>query len=154
VKDLHGLDEREFLNRIEQKFDLSGLFKEKLPRRLHDFDMYLRGQWFRITAKEGTYDGNDPVRSLDVAILQTNLLEPILGINNPRTDERIEYVGGVRGSEELEKLVDSGEFAVAFSLFPTSMEQLIAVADAGRFMPPKSTWFEPKLRSGIFVHLL
>jgi len=152
VKDLHGLDEAAFLKRIEEKFNVISLSFEKLPRKLHDFDMYLKDHWYRVTPKPGTYDDVDPIKHLDVYILQENLLEPILGIRNPRTDHRIEYVGGVRGIEELERLVNSGDYAVAFSLFPTTMEQLFAVADAGLIMPPKSTWFEPKLRSGLFVH--
>jgi uncharacterized protein (DUF1015 family) len=152
VKDLHGLDEAAFLKRVEEQFNVISLSAEKLPRKLHDFDMYLKDRWYRVTPKAGTYDAVDPVRHLDVYILQENLLDPILGIKNPRTDQRIEYVGGVRGIEELERLVNSGDYAVAFSLFPTTMEQLFTVADAGLIMPPKSTWFEPKLRSGLFVH--
>ncbi|MBN1382849.1 MAG: DUF1015 domain-containing protein [Deltaproteobacteria bacterium] len=154
VKDLNGLGEEEFLSRVGQTFDIYPLFKEKLPRKFHDFDMYLRGRWYRLTPKAGTYDADDLVRRLDVYILQNNLLEPVLGIQNPRTDARIDYVGGIKGVEALEKMVDSGAYTVAFSLFPTTMEQLFAVADAGLIMPPKSTWFEPKLRSGIFVHLI
>jgi uncharacterized protein (DUF1015 family) len=153
VKDLHGLDEAAFLKRVEKKFNIISLSSEKLPRKLHDFDMYLRDRWYRIAPKKGTFDADDPVRHLDVYILQKNLLAPILGIKNPRTDRRIDYVGGVRGAAELERLVHSGDYAVAFSLFPTTMEQLFAVADAGLIMPPKSTWFEPKLRSGLFVHM-
>jgi Uncharacterized conserved protein len=116
--------------------------------------MYLGARWYKLNAKDNSYDKNDPIKILDVSILQDNLLKPVLGIQNPRTDERMEYIGGIRGVQELERLVDSGEFAVAFSLYPTSMEQLMAVSDAGKIMPPKSTWFEPKLRSGIFIHLL
>jgi uncharacterized protein (DUF1015 family) len=110
-------------------------------------------KWFKLTAKPGTYPENDPVDSLDVSILQKNLLSPILGIGDPRTDNRIDFVGGIRGLKELEKRVDSGE-AVAFSMHPTSIKQLMDIADAGEVMPPKSTWFEPKLRSGLFIHLL
>ncbi len=116
--------------------------------------MYLGGRWYKLNAKDNSYDKSDPIKILDVSILQENLLKPVLGIQNPRTDERIEYIGGIRGVQELERLVDSDGFAVAFSLYPTSMEQLMAVSDAGKIMPPKSTWFEPKLRSGIFIHLL
>ncbi len=115
--------------------------------------MYLDGRWFSLTAKERTFDGNDPVKSLDVAILQDNLLHPILGIGDPRKDKRIDFVGGIRGLQELSRRVDEGE-AVAFSMFPTSIEQLMAIADADEVMPPKSTWFEPKLRSGVITHLL
>ena len=116
--------------------------------------MYLGGRWFRLTAKEGSFPADDPVSSLDVAILQDNLLAPVLGIGDPRSDERIEFVGGIRGLGELERKVDSGEWAVAFALHPTSIEQLFSVADAGLVMPPKSTWFEPKLRSGLIVRPL
>ncbi len=116
--------------------------------------MYFAGQWYRLRAKSGTYPADDPVESLDVAILQNNLLAPVLGIGDPRSDENIDFVGGIRGLEELEKRVDSGEWAVAFALHPTAIEQLFAVADAGTVMPPKSTWFEPKLRSGLIVRPL
>jgi uncharacterized protein (DUF1015 family) len=114
--------------------------------------MYLGGRWYRLTAKPGSFPAQDPVRSLDVSILQENLLDPILGIRDPRTDTRIDFIGGIRGMQELEKRVNNG-WAVAFSMFPTSLEQLMDVADAGQIMPPKSTWFEPKLRSGLLVRL-
>ncbi|MFW6369305.1 MAG: DUF1015 domain-containing protein [Myxococcota bacterium] len=140
VKDLRGLSKEEFLGRVGAAFDA------------HRFCMYLDGSWYSLYAKEGSYDSSDPVASLDVAILQDNLLRPVLGIENPRTDKRIDFVGGIRGTKELEKRVDSGEWAVAFSMFPTSIEELMAIADAGKTMPPKSTWFEPKLRSGLVVH--
>jgi uncharacterized protein (DUF1015 family) len=116
--------------------------------------MYLGGQWYRLVAKEGSLPTDDPVNSLDVAILQNNLLGPVLGIGDPRSDENIDFVGGIRGLAELEKRVDSGEWTVAFALYPTAIEQLFAVADAGSVMPPKSTWFEPKLRSGLIVRPL
>ena len=116
--------------------------------------MYLRGRWYRLTARAGSFPEDDPVSSLDVAILQDNLLAPVLGIGDPRSDERIDFVGGIRGLTELERKVDSGEWAVAFALHPTSIDQLFAVADAGLVMPPKSTWFEPKLRSGLIVRPL
>ncbi len=154
VRDLNGLDEATFLRKIGEQFIISENFVEKSPGQSHEIGMYLRGQWFKLRAKDGSYEKDDPFKVLDVSILQDNLLRPVLGIQNPRTDKRIEYVGGVRGMKELERLVDSGEFAVAFSLYPTSMEQLMAVSDTDKIMPPKSTWFEPKLRSGIFVHLL
>ena len=121
---------------------------------MHTFGMYLRGQWFRLEAKRDILDYNDPMRLLDVAILQNHLLQPVLGIHDPRTDHAIDFVGGVRGMDELEKRVDSGDYAVAFSLYPTTLAQLMGIADAGLMMPPKSTWFEPKLRSGIFVHCI
>jgi uncharacterized protein (DUF1015 family) len=116
--------------------------------------MYLEGKWYQIVPKHGSFNESDTVSRLDVSILQDNLLSPVLGIRNPRTDQRIQFVGGIRGNEELERLVDSGKYRVAFSLFRTSIEELMDLADAGKIMPPKSTWFEPKLRSGIFVHEL
>ncbi len=116
--------------------------------------MYLDGRWHRLTARPGSFPAADPVRGLDVAILQDNLLAPVLGIGDPRTDKRIDFVGGIRGLGELERLVGSGKWAVAFALHPTSIDQLLAVADAGQVMPPKSTWFEPKLRSGLIVRPL
>jgi uncharacterized protein (DUF1015 family) len=154
VKDLNGLDEAGFLRKVRGQFLVSENFAGKSPAQFHDIGMYLGARWYKLNAKDNSYDKNDPIKRLDVSILQDNLLKPVLGIQNPRTDERIEYIGGIRGVQELERLVDSGEFAVAFSLYPTSMEQLMAVSDAGKIMPPKSTWFEPKLRSGIFIHLL
>ena len=120
----------------------------------HDFGMYLDNTWYKLSAIPGTWNESEPTERLDVSILYINLLEPLLGIGNPRTDKRIDFVGGIRGMEELEKRVDSGEMAVAFSLFPTSIEDLMAIADAGQTMPPKSTWFEPKLRSGLVIHQL
>ena len=116
--------------------------------------MNIDGKWYRLTARPGTYDPRDPVGSLDVAILQNNLLDPVLGIKNPRTDERINFVGGIRGTGELERLIDEGKYRVAFSMYPTTIDQLFEVADAQKIMPPKSTWFEPKLRSGLVTHLL
>ncbi|HEX7534542.1 MAG TPA: DUF1015 family protein [Syntrophales bacterium] len=154
VADLNGLDEAEFLRQVRGQFSLSANFGGKSPSQCHEIGMYLRGRWYELTAKDNSYDNDDPIKILDVSILQENLLKPVLGIQNPRTDKRIEYIGGIRGVQELERLVDAGEFAVAFSLYPTSMEQLMAVSDAGKVMPPKSTWFEPKLRSGIFIHRL
>ncbi|MBN2538744.1 MAG: DUF1015 domain-containing protein [Deltaproteobacteria bacterium] len=154
VRDLGGLDEEEFIKSVQERFILSDDFKERSPQRRGDFGMYMNGIWYRLRAMEGDYDGDDPVGLLDVSILQDRLLEPVLGIDDPRTDERILFVGGRRGMGELERLVDSGEYAVAFSLYPTSMDQLMEIADMGKTMPPKSTWFEPKPRSGIFVHLL
>lgn len=154
VKDLNGLSEQEFLDKVSEKFEIEKIGKKEFkPSELHTFGMYLNGCWYKLKAKEGTYPANDPVKSLDVSILQENLLHPILGIGDPRKDERIDFVGGIRGLAELSKRVDAGE-AVAFSMFPTSIEQLMAIADAGEVMPPKSTWFEPKLRSGVIVHLL
>ncbi|MGA3207624.1 MAG: DUF1015 family protein [Syntrophales bacterium] len=154
VTDLNGLAEAEFLRQVRRQFSVSENFEGKSPARYHEMGMYLCGRWYKLNTKDNSYDKDDPIKILDVSILQDNLLNPVLGIQNPRTDKRIEYIGGIRGVQELERLVGSGEFAVAFSLYPTSMEQLMAVSDTGKVMPPKSTWFEPKLRSGIFVHLL
>ena len=155
VKDLNGLSADEFLKLVKVKFEIKEFSKTEPyhPNELHNFGMYLDGTWYELKAKPGTFDENDPVKSLDVSILQENLLSPILGVGDPRKDNRIDFVGGIRGLEELSKRVDTGE-AVAFSMFPTSIEQLMTIADAGKVMPPKSTWFEPKLRSGVIVHLL
>lgn len=154
VKDLNGLTPQEFKEKISSAFTITENFASRSPQQFHDFGMYLQGKWYKLTVKEGTYNDNDPVARLDAAILQEHLLAPVLGINDPRTDDRIKFIGGIRGMAELEKLVDKDGFAVAFSLYPTSIEQVMSVADAGAIMPPKSTWFEPKLRSGMFVHKL
>ncbi|MGM0601364.1 MAG: DUF1015 domain-containing protein [Candidatus Rifleibacteriota bacterium] len=151
VKDLNGHRDEEFLKKIEEKFDIEKTDYKK-PTEQNTFGMYLKGTWYKLTAKPDSFDKNDPVNSLDVAILQNNLLNPILGIGDPRTDERIDFIGGIRGIGELEKIVDNGKFAVSFSMYPTSIEQLMNIADSGEVMPPKSTWFEPKLRSGMIVH--
>ncbi len=153
VRDLAGHSRNAFLGEISGKFSVAPT-EEPRPAAPHEFGMYLDGTWYRLTARPGTWPADDPVRSLDVAILQENLLAPVLGIGDPRSDERIDFVGGIRGLGELERRVDSGEWAVAFAVHPTSIEQLFAVADAGRVMPPKSTWFEPKLRSGLIVRPL
>lgn len=155
VKDLNGNSAEEFISKISEKFDIEeyngeGQFR---PQMKHEFGMFLEDKWYKLTAKEGTYDKEDPVNSLDAAILQNNLLNPILGIENPRTDERIDFVGGIRGLKELERRV-SKDMKLAFSMYPTTIEDLMGVADANMVMPPKSTWFEPKLRSGMFVHRL
>jgi len=154
VRHLNGLTQDEFLHKIKLKFQITPDFTQRKPTAMHTFGMYLNGQWFRLDAKRDILDRNDPMRLFDVAILQDHLLEPVLGIHDPRTDRGIDFIGGVRGMDELEKRVDSGDYAVAFSLYPTTLAQLMGVADAGRMMPPKSTWFEPKLRSGIFVHCI
>jgi uncharacterized protein (DUF1015 family) len=153
VKDLNGMDKGAFLARVSERFacEESG---EKMPSRPQEFSMYLGGKWYRLAARAGSFDAADAIASLDVSILQANLLAPVLGIQDPRTDKRIGFVGGIRGTGELEKKVDSGTFAVAFSFRATTIEQLFAVADAGRIMPPKSTWFEPKLKDGLVSHLL
>ena len=153
VKDLNGLSMEEFLSRVGEKFEISELENGPKPEARHQFSMYLTGKWRRLTAKEGTFAADDVIGSLDVSILQDNLLAPILGIKDPRTDERINFMGGIRGLDALAAKVDAGAYSVAFAMYPTSMEELIKVADAGKIMPPKSTWFEPKLRSGIFIHL-
>ena len=156
VKDLHGLTSADFIQRIQDKFEVSAYDGNDpyRPEAKHYFGMYLDKKWFKLQAKAKSYDDADPIESLDVSILQRNLLAPILGIGDPRTDKRIDFVGGIRGLKELEKRVDNDNFKVAFSMFPTSIEDLIKVADAGKIMPPKSTWFEPKLRSGLVLHLL
>lgn len=155
VKDMYGNSVDSFLAKVAEKFEVKihNTTEGYRPDKLHNFGMYLNGTWYNLTAKNGTFNESDPVRSLDVAILQDNLLNPILGIGDPRKDKRIDFVGGIRGLEELSRRVDEGE-AVAFSMFPTSIEQLMAIADADEVMPPKSTWFEPKLRSGVITHLL
>ncbi len=155
VKDLNGLSTKEFLLRIQDKFSVEPYSNAEPyhPENLHYFGMYLDGTWYKLQPIPGTFPENDPVLSLDVSILMENLLSPILNIGDPRKDDRIDFVGGIRGLQELARRVDSGE-AVAFSMYPTSIEQLMTIADAGEVMPPKSTWFEPKLRSGVIVHLL
>lgn len=155
VKDLNGLTNEEFMSKVREKFEVEeyngeGQYK---PLEKHTFGMYLDNKWYKLSAKDGIFDENDPVDRLDVSILQKNLLHPILGIENPRTDKRIDFVGGIRGLAELEKRVAT-DMKIAFSMYPTTMEDLLSIADAGEVMPPKSTWFEPKLRSGLFVHRL
>ncbi len=152
VKDLNGLTHEQFTDRLEEAFVILPAPTPK-PGAPHEFGMYLGEEWSRLKARAGTFPADDPVKRLDASILQENLLNPILGISDPRTDERMDCVGGIRGVGELERRVDEG-WAVAFSLYPTSIEQLMAVADAGKVMPPKSTWFEPKLRSGLVVRLI
>ena len=156
VKDLNGNTKEQFLEKVGEKFTItpyagSGALK---PEKKHTFGMYVDGSWMLLEAKPGSFNAADPVDQLDVSILQNNLLHPILGIGDPRTDKRIDFVGGIRGLATLSDRVDSGSMAVAFSMFPTTMEDLMDIADAGAIMPPKSTWFEPKLRSGLFIHKL
>jgi len=156
LKDFNGLSREEYMAILKDKFDCEEYSATEVykPEKPHTFGMYPPCQtWLKLTAKPGTYPEDDPVDSLDVSILQKNLLEPAFGIKDPRTDNRIDFVGGIRGLKELEKRVKEGE-ACAFSMYPTSIEQLMNIADAGEVMPPKSTWFEPKLRSGLFIHLL
>lgn len=156
VKDLNGYSKEEFLAKVSESFtimpyDGEGALK---PSKKHTYGMYLDGRWSLLEAKADTYDANNPVARLDVSILQNNLLHPILGIGDPRTDKRIDFVGGIRGLKALSDRVDNGSMAVAFSMYPTTMDDLMDIADAGAIMPPKSTWFEPKLRSGLFIHKL
>jgi uncharacterized protein (DUF1015 family) len=153
VKDLNSLSHEEFFERVNKSFTIDKEAGPYLPKDIHNFGMYLNGEWYKLTALDGTFS-TDPIGVLDVTILQNNLLEPVLGIHDQRTDKRIDFVGGIRGLEELEKRVDSQEMAVAFSLFPVSINQLFDIADSGNVMPPKSTWFEPKLRDGLFTHVI
>jgi uncharacterized protein (DUF1015 family) len=153
LKDLNGLSDEEFLQKLNEEFIVEKTGAQVAPKELHQFGMYLNKQWYQLTAKENTFR-NDPIGILDVTILQENLLGKILGINDPRTDNRIDFVGGIRGLGELEKRVDSGEMKVAFSLHPVTIQQLFDIADSGNVMPPKSTWFEPKLRDGLLTHLI
>ncbi len=153
VHDLNGLSQEDFLKKVGEKFIVEKQDYKK-PTAVNTFGMYLKGTWYKLTVKPGSFDAKDPVASLDVSIMQNNLLSPILAIGDPRTDKRIDFIGGIRGIKELEKIVDNGKFVVSFSMFPTSIEQLMKIADSGEVMPPKSTWFEPKLRSGMVVHTL
>jgi len=152
VKDLNGLDRDTFLRRVAEKFTVTPT-NEPVPPAQHQFGMFLDDQWYRLIAKKGSFSPSDPVLSLDVAILQENLLRPILGIASPRTDRRLAFIGGIRGTEELERRCHT-DMRIAFALYPTGVEQLMAIADSGAIMPPKSTWFEPKLYSGVVVHSL
>lgn len=155
VKDLNGMSKEDFLKALEKDFDVRESGTEPYrPDHLHNFSMYLGGKWYSLEAKEGRYDNSDPIGVLDVTLLSDLVLDRILGIKDLRTDKRIDFVGGIRGLEELSKRVDSGEMAVAFALYPVSMKQLVDIADSGNIMPPKTTWFEPKLRSGLAIHLL
>lgn len=155
VKDLNGHSKEEMIKLIEENFDVKEMGTDIYkPAQLHEFSMYLDGKWYKMTAKKGTYDDNDPIGVLDVTILSNLVLDKVLGIKDLRTDKRIDFVGGIRGLGELKRRVDSGEMAVAFALYPVSMKQLINIADSGNIMPPKTTWFEPKLRSGLVIHEL
>ena len=155
VKDLNGLSDEEFLRKLSEDFIVekkgTEIFK---PSRLHEFSLYLGGNWYSLVAKPGTYNDNDPIGVLDVTISSNLILDKILGIKDLRSDKRIDFVGGIRGLGELKKRVDSGEMKVALALYPVSMKQLIDIADTGNIMPPKTTWFEPKLRSGLVIHKL
>lgn len=151
VKDLNGLSPEQFIVALSKDFTVMKT-GNPYPEKPHHFGMYLRKQWYMLVAKPGTFDAKNPVESLDVSILQHNVLAKLLGIQDPRTDKRISFVGGIRGVQELENRVNKGEYEVAFSMFPTSIRELMKVADANLIMPPKSTWFEPKLRSGLIVY--
>lgn len=155
VKDLNGLSDEEFLSALNKNFEVKEMGADIYkPNKLHNFSLYLSGKWYSLTAKEGTYDDNDPIGVLDVTISSNLILDEILGIKDLRSDKRIDFVGGIRGLGELKKRVDSGEMKVALALYPVSMKQLIDIADSGNIMPPKTTWFEPKLRSGLVIHKL
>ena len=155
VKDLNGLSAEEFLGAVAKNFIVEEKGEEIYkPQALHNFSLYLEGKWYSLTAKEGTYDDNDPIGVLDVTISSNLILDEILGIKDLRSDKRIDFVGGIRGLGELKKRVDSGEMKVALALYPVSMKQLMDIADTGNIMPPKTTWFEPKLRSGLIIHKL
>ncbi len=155
VKDLNGLSKEEFLNALNEAYEVEDMGTEIFkPSKLHEFSMYLDGHWYKMTAKAGKYDDNDPIGVLDVTILSNHVLDKILGIKDLRTDKRIDFVGGIRGLGELKRRVDNGEMKVAFALYPVSMQQIIDIADTGNIMPPKTTWFEPKLRSGLVIHEL
>lgn len=154
IADLNGLSAEEFIAKISEKFNVEKMGKEPFaPKKRHTFGMFLDSCWYCLSAKEKFINENDPVLCLDVSILQNNLIAPVLGINDPRTDKRIDFVGGIRGLSELERRVNEG-MRVAFSMYPTSLSELMNIADAGKVMPPKSTWFEPKLLSGLFIHKL
>ena len=155
VTDLNGLSEEEFLDRLREHFTVEAMGGEPYrPTRLHEFALYLAGTWYRLTAHSDTYDDNDPIGVLDVTISSNYILRDILGIIDLRTDKRIDFVGGIRGLDELSRRVDSGEMRLALALYPVTMKQIIDIADSGKIMPPKATWFEPKLRSGLIIHLL
>lgn len=153
LKDLNGWTPEEILDKLKDTFSITKKVQTYKPEKLHHFGMYLSSQWYELVAVDGSY-ATDPVGILDISILQENILEPVFGIHDQRTDPRIDFVGGIRGMEELEKLVDSGEAAIAFSVYPVAIEQLFDIADSSNVMPPKSTWFEPKLRDGLLTHLV
>ncbi|NND54824.1 MAG: DUF1015 domain-containing protein [Gammaproteobacteria bacterium] len=154
VRDLNGHSPAELLEKISAAFTIEATGTQAKPRRSEEFGMYLDGNWYMLTINKDRVPADDPVARLDVSLLQDNLISPLLGVTDPRTDNRIDFVGGIRGLDELEKRVNSGEMQIAFALYPTSMEALMAVADANEVMPPKSTWFEPKLADGLISHVL
>ena len=155
VKDLNGLTSEEFLQKLSENFVVEKKGTEEYrPEKLHNFSLYLDGNWYSLTAKPGTYNDNDPIGVLDVTVSSDLILRDILGIHDLRSDKRIDFVGGIRGLGELKKRVDSGEMKMALALYPVTMNQLMDIADSGNIMPPKTTWFEPKLRSGLVIHKL
>lgn len=155
VRDLNGLTPAEFLKRLKENFVVEDKGTEIYhPAALHNFSLYLDGRWYSLTARPGTYDDNDPIGVLDVTVSSDKILDEILGIKDLRSDKRIDFVGGIRGLGELKRRVDSGEMAMALALYPVTMKQLMDIADSGNIMPPKTTWFEPKLRSGLVIHKL
>jgi uncharacterized protein (DUF1015 family) len=154
IKDLNGLSDEEFLSRLSKNFIVEKKRKTGRPARRHNFSLYLPGQWYSLTAKPGTYDNNDPTGALDVTVSSNLILNEILGIKDLRTDKRIAFVGGNRSLGELKRRVDSGEMSAALALYPVSIAQLMKIADTRNIMPPKTTWFEPKLRSGLVIHKL
>ena len=155
VKDLNGLSPEQFIAELKKSFEVTEMGTEIYkPNKLHNFGMYLNGKWYSLTAKPGTYNDNDPIGVLDVTVLSNLVFDKILNLGDLRTSKRIDFVGGIRGLGELQKRVDSGEMAVAFALYPVTMRQIIDIADTGNIMPPKTTWFEPKLRSGLVIHKL
>lgn len=154
ITDLNGLNESELIEKVKKSFSVEAVDKLYKPQKCTEFSMYLKGQWYKLNVNADLIPKNDPVGALDISLLQNNLIEPILGVSDPRRDKRIDFVGGIRGLEELEKRVNSGEMQVAFAIYPTSLSQLMDVADANEIMPPKSTWFEPKLADGLVSHVL
>ena len=154
IKDLDGLSKDELIESIKKSFSVEAMDKLYKPQKSTEFSMYLKGQWYKLQANADLIPQNDPVGALDISLLQNNLIEPLLGVSDPRRDKRIDFVGGIRGLEELEKRVNSGEMEIAFAIYPTSLSQLMDVADANEVMPPKSTWFEPKLADGLVSHVL
>jgi uncharacterized protein (DUF1015 family) len=155
IKDSNGLTENELIEKIKSNFDIEKIgIQIYKPTQLHEFSMYTNGNWYKLIAKTNTYENANEIGVLDVTILSNFLLDPILNIKDQRTDKRIDFVGGIRGLQELQKRVDSGEMKIAFAFYPVSLDQLIAIADSGNIMPPKSTWFEPKLKSGLVINVL
>lgn len=154
ITDLNGLTEDELIAKIENSFSIEMVNTRYKPQKSTEFSMYLKGHWYKLQIKPELIPENDPVASLDISLLQNNIIDPLLGVSDPRRDKRIDFVGGIRGLQELEKRVDSGEMKIAFALYPTSLSQLMDVADANEVMPPKSTWFEPKLADGLVSHVL